>query len=54
MYKPGIRWHETVPPKPDFAMHQLGSSRVNNVMPRLDSKEFARVVNRYLGEIPVE
>ena len=51
VYKPGVRWDDTIPPKPDFAMHQLGSSRVNEVMPRLDSEEFSAVVNGYLGEL---
>jgi hypothetical protein len=49
-YKPGATWGEKYPPKPDFAMHQLGSGRINEVMPRLDSEVFADVVNGYLGE----
>ncbi len=48
VYKPGARWDGTYPPEPDFAMHQLGSRRVNEVMPRLDSKRFADVVTGYL------
>jgi hypothetical protein len=54
VYKPGVRWDNTYPPKPDFAMHQLGSSRVNKVMPRLDSQRFAEVVNSYLTEWKVQ
>jgi hypothetical protein len=50
VYKPGVRWNGEYPPKPDFAMHQLGS-RVDEVMPRLDSREFAKVVNGYLAEM---
>ncbi len=53
VYQPGVRWDHTAPPKPDFAMHQLGSRRVNKVMPRLDSKEFAKVVNGYLAKLEV-
>ena len=49
VYKPGARWDDTAPPKPDFAMQQLGASRANEVMPRLDSEEFSEVVNNYLG-----
>ncbi len=51
VYKPGARWDDTVPPKPDFAMQQLGSSRANELMPRLDSEEFSEVVNNYLGRL---
>ena len=48
VYKPGVQWDETYPPKADFAMHQLGSSKVSEVMARLDSERFADVVNGYL------
>lgn len=51
VYKPGVRWEDEYPPSPDFAMHQIGSRRVSQVMPRLDSKEFARVVEGYLDEL---
>ena len=51
VYKPGARWDETEPPKPDFAMHQLGSRKVNKIMQRLESKRFAEVVNGYLEEL---
>ena len=50
-YQPVVRWDCKYPPKPDFAMHQLGSSRVNEVMPRLNSEVFAEVVNGYLAEL---
>jgi hypothetical protein len=50
-YKPGVRWEGEYPPTPDHAMHQLGSGQVNEVMPRLDSRVFAEVVNRYLKEL---
>ncbi len=49
VYQPGLRWVGEYPPKPDYAMHQLGPS-VSKVMPRLDSEEFAAVVNSYLSE----
>ncbi len=35
-------------------MHQLGSSRVSEVMPRLDSAEFSEVVNGYLAGLENE
>lgn len=38
-------------PKSDFAMHQLRSSKVNDVMPYLDSERFAEVVNGHLNEM---
>ncbi len=50
-YKPGVQWDETHPPKPDFAMQQLGSSKANEVMPRLDTERFAEIVNGYLAEL---
>lgn len=50
VYKPGARWDGEYPPKPDFAMHQLGDRRVSEVMPRLDSHVFAKQVNDYLKE----
>ncbi|MCZ6655995.1 MAG: hypothetical protein O7C67_01750 [Gammaproteobacteria bacterium] len=50
VYKPGVRWDAAEPPKPDFAMHQLGR-RVDEIMPRLESKRFAEVVNVYLAEL---
>ena len=37
--------------KPDFAMHQLNSSKAEDVMPRLDSEVFAEVVNSYLADL---
>ena len=49
-YKPGARWTEKYPPKPDFAMHQLSRLPLGK-MPRLDSEEFAEVVNGYLSEL---
>jgi len=51
VYRPGIRWDETYPPKPDFVMHQLQSSKVEAVMPYLDSERFAEVVLSYLKEM---
>ena len=51
VYKPGASWDATEPPAPDFAMHQLGSRKVNKIMPRLESKRFAAVVNGYLAEL---
>lgn len=33
LFRRGVRWHGSVPPKPDFWMHQLGG--VTNA-PRLD------------------
>ncbi len=50
-YKPGVRWEETEPPKPDLAMQQLNAKQARDVMPRLDSKRFAEVVNGYLKEL---
>ena len=32
-------------------MHQLRSSKVNDVMPYLDSERFAEVVNGHLNEM---
>ena len=52
VYKPGVRWEGRLPPKPDFAMHQLRSHpKVSKLMPLLDSKQFAAVVNGYLAEL---
>lgn len=50
-YRPGVRWEGRLPPAPDFAMHQLSSSKIQALMPRLDSKRFAEVVNGYLAEL---
>ena len=50
VYKPGARWDEEYPPKPDFAMHQLSRVPIGT-MERLDSKKFAEVVASYLDEI---
>ena len=49
VYKPGARWEGRLPPPPDFAMHQLSSPRIEKLMPRLDSKRFAEVVNGHLA-----
>jgi hypothetical protein len=51
VYKPGARWDDEYPPEPDFAMHQLPLPRDKETMRRLDSKEFARVVDGYLDEL---
>ena len=51
VYKPGVRWEDTYPSKSDFAMHQLRSSKVNDVLPYLDSERFAEVVNGHLNEM---
>ena len=51
VYKPGVRWEDEYPPKPDFAMQQLRSRRVNKLIPRLDSEKFAEVVNGYLNDM---
>ena len=50
VYKPGARWDEEYPPKPDFAMHQLSRLPMGK-MERLDSKRFAEVVAGYLREL---
>ena len=52
VYQPGALWNDTYPPKPDFAMHQLRSSKAEDIMPYLDSKRFASVVTNYLEEMP--
>jgi hypothetical protein len=49
IYAPGVRWEGTDPPKPDFAMHQLGSLR--GVLPWLDAERFAEVANQYLERL---
>ena len=51
IYQPGIHWEDTYPPKPDFVMHQLRSNKLNGVMPYLDSKRFAEIVNSKLDKI---
>ena len=53
VYRPGVKWEDRYPPKPDFAMHQLGAKKVNEVMPRLDSKVFTSVVTSYLRALGV-
>ena len=49
IYKPGVRWTSELPPKPDFAMHQL-SRLPDGVMDWLDSARFAEKANDYLAE----
>ncbi len=49
VYKPGVLWIGKYPPKPDFAMHQLSRLPLGK-MPRLDSDEFAEVVEEYLSD----
>ncbi len=51
VYRPGAIWDDDYPPKPDFAMHQLRSSKVEDVIPYLDSKRFTEVVTNYLEEL---
>ena len=51
IYKPGIRWEDTYPPKPDFGMHQLWLAEDSEEWLKLDSEEFAKVVDGYLTEL---
>lgn len=51
VYRPGVRWQGEYPPEPDFAMQQLRSSRVDELIPRLDSERFADGVNDYFTEL---
>lgn len=50
VYAPGVNWIGEYPPKPDFAMHQLGRLNSDD-MDRLDSEKFAEVVNGYLDRV---
>lgn len=53
IYQPGIRWTDRLPPRPDFAMHQLGRRLVERYgLPVLDSKVFADKVGEYLANVP--
>ena len=52
VYKPGVRWEDTYPPKPDFGMHQLWLAEHSEEWPKLDTKEFAKIVDGYLAELP--
>ena len=50
VYKPGIRWEEGFPPRPDFWMHNLWNV-TKEQGPRLDSKAFAHEVNKLLNTV---
>lgn len=45
LFRRGVRWTETMPPKPDFWMHQLGG--ITNA-PRLDPNVLRNHVERLL------
>ena len=49
IYKPGVTWTETLPPAPDFTMHQLGRPLLDHDLPFLDSKIFAAKTNEILN-----
>lgn len=44
IYGPAARWEESVPPRPDYWMHQLDLDNA----PDLDAALFASTVKRYL------
>lgn len=46
IYQPGVIWEGELPPAPAFWMHNLGVDEA----PRLDSKEFAIEVEKYLKQ----
>ena len=48
IYKPGAKWHNKLPPAPDYWMHQLGGL---DAARQLDSKVFAKEVEKYLQQI---
>jgi len=52
IYKPGVAWTETLPPAPDFTMHQLGRPLLDHGLPFLDSKIFAARANEILSRMP--
>ena len=49
LYPPDARWTDSLPPRPSFWMHQLGSLHgPNEPAPLLDPDEFARRANALL------
>jgi len=50
VYRAGVEWSDRLPPRPDFTMHQLGSSFESKFdLPLLDSEVFAAEVNNQLA-----